>query len=51
MPPPETSPDEQSPTYIPEINSSLSEETLELADGHLLIIQDDRGRRRLALMA
>lgn len=49
MPPAETSPDDQPPTVIPGISSSLSGEPTDPADGHLLIIQDERGRRRLVL--
>lgn len=49
MPPAETPPDEQFQTIIAENISSMSGEPSEPSDGHLLIVQDDRGRRRIIL--
>lgn len=49
MLPTENSSDNQPVTKIPDMNSSLIEKSSEPSDGHLLIIQDDRGRRRLIL--
>jgi pSer/pThr/pTyr-binding forkhead associated (FHA) protein len=47
--PVEPSPEDQTQINIPPVSSNLKEDPSEQPEGHLLIIQDDGGRRRLVL--